>query len=187
MDEEKELKEPCECGNCDNKETKKEAKNKYKLIIEEQEKLIKELKDKMVRIQADAENRVKRNKAEADDDKKYALSNILTDLIDPLDQLNKVVNMQTDNELLKNFLIGFKMINNKVFDVLSANGVKKIVTLDKIFDPKYHNAIETINDSELKDNLIIEEFISGYMYKDRVLRPASVKVNIIKEENKGEN
>ena len=90
---------------------------------------------------------------------------------------DKVVNMNTEDEMLKNFLIGFQMINNNMKQVLSEEGVKKIEAVGKKFDPRFHEANETEWDETLEEDMIISEFRSGYMYKDRVLRASLVKVN----------
>jgi molecular chaperone GrpE len=163
-------------------EDKKKLKDKYRQIISTQEEEIKELKNKIARIQADGENYKKRLLNEYEDNKKYASSNLLSELIDPLDQLSKVVNMTTDNDLLKNFLLGFKMIEAKIFDCLKSNGVKKIDTLNKKFDPRYHNAIEKTVDNSLEENIIVKEISTGYMFKDRILKPSLVVVNVKGDE-----
>ena len=92
--------------------------------------------------------------------------------------------MKTDNEELKNFLLGFQMINKNFKDVLEKNGVKKINALGEKFDPRFHHAVETTYDENVEEGLIIQEMQTGYMYKDRVLRVSLVKVNQKpKEEN----
>ncbi|MDR2867270.1 MAG: nucleotide exchange factor GrpE [Acholeplasmatales bacterium] len=164
-------------------ENKKKLKDKYKQIIASQDQEIKELKNKALRVQADTENFKKRLINEYEENKKYATSSLLSELIDPIDQLSKVVSMQTDNELLNNFLVGFKMIEGKIFDCLKANGVKKIETFQKKFDPRYHNAIEKTTNPELEENIIVKEISTGYMLKDRVLKPSLVVVNVKGENN----
>ena len=97
--------------------------------------------------------------------------------------------MPTEDQMLKNFLIGFKMINDQLFDILNRDGLKEISTKDQKFDPKVHKAIEVVINDEIEENICVEEIQKGYMYKDRVLRCASVKVSKKSEENnnKGDN
>jgi len=170
-EEEKEIKKP--------KEVKKEKK------LSKEEKLSKELqeyKDKYLRSVAELENFKKRMIEEKVRERKYALMDPLLELVTILENFDKAVNMKTDDNNLKNFLIGFKMINDQLFNYLSNQGVTYIQTSNKVFDPKYHQAVDYINDNTKKDGLIIEELNKGYMFKDRVLKPSTVKINKIEKE-----
>lgn len=109
---------------------------------------------------------------------KYANQSLLEKLVDQIDLFDSVVNMKTDDPNLKNFLIGFEMINNNFKQILSDEGVKKIVVkCGDDFDPKYHEAFDTDWNEEFKENVILSELKGGYTYKDRVLRPTLVKIN----------
>lgn len=163
--------------------SKKERRNKHKEQVDALELEIKELKDKMLRNAAELENFKKRMHNERILDRKYASKNLINDLLMPLDQLDRIVNMKTDNELLKNFLIGFKMINDQLFNVLTTDGVKEIEALGKPFDPNVHHALEKVENKEKENGIVIEVVQKGYTYKDQLLRPAMVKVNEWSEEN----
>jgi len=163
--------------------SKKEKKNKHKEQIEKLEEEIKVLRDKVLRNAAELENFKKRTNQERIQDRKYASKNLISDILNPLDQLNKVVNMQTDSDLLKNFLIGFKMINDQLYNVLNQDGLKEINALNQPFDPNYHYAIEKVSDKEKPNGINIEVIQKGYTYKDQLLRPAMVKINEWSEEN----
>lgn len=148
-----------------------------KVKIKELEDEIAALKNDLLRNQADFENFKKRMNQERITDRKYAAMDLIHDLLIPLDQLRKVVSMEVDDPMLKNYLIGFKMINDQIYDQLEANGLKEIKALGETFDPKVHHAVEKDNNSDVENNIITEEIQKGYMYKDRILRPAMVKVN----------
>ena len=172
---------------------KKEKINKKdKHIQEELEKLqqqVKELNNKYLKTLAESENFRKRIEEEKIRDRKYASQRLLEKLINPIDIFDKACNMKTDNEVLKNFLIGFQMIDNQIHSVLEEEGVKKI-KVDGKFDPRYHNALEVDYDETKEEGEILAVLKDGYMYKDRVLVPTAVKVNkkpVEKEENKEEN
>ena len=90
-------------------------------------------------------------------DRKYAAMDLIHDLLIPLDQLRKVVNMDIEDPMLKNYLIGFKMINDQIYDQLEANGLKEIKALGETFDPKVHHAVEKDSNSEIENNIITEE------------------------------
>ena len=110
-------------------------------------------------------------------DRKYALSDFLMQLIDIVDVFDKAVNVKTDDEKLKQFLNGFIMIDKSFKQILERNGVKAIEALGKPFDPSYHSAIETVEVEGTESNIVVEEIMTGYIYKDRVLRPSMVKVS----------
>ena len=69
------------------------------------------------------------------------------------------------------------MINTQIQQILENYGVKKIEALNKPFDPTIHAAIETIEKEGIEAGIVVEEVVTGYMYKDRVLRPSMVKVS----------
>lgn len=163
--------------------SKKERKNKYKEQIETLEKTVADLNERFLRNQAELENYKRRISQERINDRKYASRTLISELLNPLDQLNKIVNMPTDNDLLKNFLIGFKMINDQLYNTLESDGLKEIEALDKPFDPKMHHAIEKVSDPDRENGINVEVVQKGYTYKDQLLRPAMVKVNEWSEEN----
>ena len=182
--DEKDLKEnTVETETEEKKSTKKSKKEKEKEIMEKLEIENKVLKEEYLKSKAELENFKKRMNEEKIQDRKYASTNLINDLLIPLDQLKKVVEMPTDNEVLKNFLIGFKMINDNIFQVLENDGLKEIEALNKSFDPRYHHAVEKISDENYENGLVMEVVQVGYMYKERVLRPAMVKVNEWSEDN----
>ena len=162
------------------KKIKKNKKHKKNHLYEENQALKKEnaeLKDQLLRNLAELENFKKRTNEERIKDRKYALADFLMQLIDTLDIFDKAVNKQTDDEKLKQFLDGFAMINKSFKQILERNGVKPIEALGKPFDPAYHSAIETVEVEGTDSNIVVEELMTGYIYKDRVLRPSMVKVS----------
>lgn len=148
-----------------------------RIKIKELEDEIAELKHELLRNQADFENFKKRMNQEKIQDRKYAGMDIIHDLLIPLDQLQKIVNLEVDDPKLKNYLIGFKMISDQIFMQLEQNGVKEIKALGEVFDPKVHYAVEKEENKAIERNIITQEIQKGYMYKDRIIRPAMVKVN----------
>lgn len=166
--------------------TKKERKSKQAEKIQSLEVEIAELNDKLLRNVAELENFKKRMQTERIQDRKYASLNLITNLLDPVDQLIKIVEFKTDNDLLNNFLIGFKMISDQIVSVLEDDGVKEIKALNETFDPQVHQAVEKVSIAEQANGINIEVLQKGFIYKDRLIRPAMVKVNEWSEKN-GEN
>ena len=166
------------------KQPKKKATSKDK--IEALEKEILELKDKNLRVVAEYENARKRIETQRIQDRKYASKYLIDQLLTPLSQLDKIVELDTEDDKLKNFLIGFKMIKDQIFKTLEADGLKEIDALNKPFDPNFHEAMEKIHDQNLPNGINVAVINKGYMYKEQLLKLATVKVNEWSEDN-GEN
>ncbi|MFA6890096.1 MAG: nucleotide exchange factor GrpE, partial [Bacilli bacterium] len=81
---------------------------------------------------------------------------------------------------------GFQMINQSFRQILSDEGVKKIEALGKKFNPNFHHAVELDYQEDKEEDIILAEMQSGYVYKDRLLRPSLVTVNK-KQEKENEN
>lgn len=165
------------------KEKKKSEKQK---LFEEIEALKLEnlrLNEKSLRAIAETENFKKRMIQERDNERKYSNQYLIEELLPALDQLNLIVNLNVEDPTLKNYLIGFKMINDQIFNILEKDGLKQIVTKDQKFDPKYHYATEKQSDKTKDEQIILATTQTGYMYKERIIRPAMVIVNEWSDEN----
>ena len=165
----------------ENPKKKSSKKNKIDIskepaFIELQEENAK-LLDQLLRKQAEFENYKKRVLEERQRDRKYALQDFLMESIETLDIFDKAVSFQTDDQTLRNFLSGFIMVNNRLKNILGNYGVVQIDCLNKQFDPAFHSALETVDKEGVESNIVVEVVMTGYMYKDRVLRPAMVKVS----------
>lgn len=165
------------------KEKKKSEKDKLKEEIEQLKAEIANLKDHYLRERAELENYKKRTQQERITERKYAAQNVIESLINPIDQLKIVTNMTVDNDLLKNYLIGFKMINDQIINILEQEGLKEIKALHEMFDPNIHHAIDTVEDKTKPKGMILSVQQTGYLFKERVIRPAMVKVNEWSDEN----
>lgn len=173
-------------------ESKKDKKQKENKKIKKLEEKILELetnnqylKQEYLKAYAELENFRKRKQKEIEDINKYSSQKLIEELLLSLDQLKIVSNYPVDNPQLQNYLYGFKMISDKVFETLELNGLKAYETkLGDDFDSNIHHAVEVEYNNDKKDNEVIKVIQQGYYYKDRLLRPAMVIVNKIKEENK---
>jgi molecular chaperone GrpE len=167
-------------------EVKTKKKPSSKEHIEELEQEVKSLSDQLLRAHAEFDNTKKRLESQRISDRKYASKYLIDQLLTPLSQLEKIVEMKTEDVQLKNFLIGFKMVKDALFKVLESDGLKQIDALDQPFDPNLHEAIETLEDKTKPSGINVEVVNQGYTYKEQLLRPAVVKINEWREEN-GEN
>ena len=164
-------------------ETKKEKKNKYKEQIAKLEADYATLKNDYLKVYAEMENTKRRIKEEAIKDRKYASQKVVGELIQPIDMLIQILNMPAPSQEVQNYQIGFQMIANQLLEVLKNEGLAPI-KVEKDFDPKFMEDMQTESIEGYEDNQVIRVLQAGYMYKDRVLRPAMVVVNKkeIKEE-----
>jgi len=171
--------------------SRKEKKNKHKEEIDRLHKKIESLenelkfqKNEYLKVFAEMENTKKRLKEEAIKDRKYASQKVIGDLINPVDMLMQIVNMPASTPEVQNYQMGFQMIANQLVDILKQEGLAPIDALGKEFDPKLMQAMETQWDETKPEGLVLSVRQNGYLYKDRVLRPAMVIVNKKIEEPK---
>lgn len=164
----------------------KKMQNKINALNEEIDELKQELekaKNDVLLAKAEEVNFKKRVDADKNQMIEYANQKILEKMITQLDMFDKVVSMPTEDPVLKNYLLGFQMINNNLKQVLEEEGVKKIeCKLYEKLDPKYQHALQTAWDENYEEDVILQELQTGYLYKGRILRPTLVKVN--KKEGK---
>ncbi len=146
-----------------------------------------DLNDKLLRSLAEIQNYKKRKDEELSRMLKYSDEDLILDLLPVIDNFERAIKLDdTDlSDELSKFLEGFKMIYTSVIQILNKYEVTEIESLNKEFDPTYHQAVITDNVEEKNNNVILEVLQKGYIYKDKVIRPTMVKVNI-KGEMKNE-
>jgi len=135
-----------------------------------------EFYNKFLRAKADLENYRKRVQRERENMRDFAVIDITRGLLPVLDDLDRALNAPRDNRHVKHFLKGIKLIEGQLFKVLEEKGVKPIKATGEAFDPNLHEAVMIDTESDQPDNTVIEELQKGYIYKDKVVRPAKVKV-----------
>ncbi len=183
VEEEKEIKE-IEDTTKDEK-TKKKKKNKFEDQLEILEEELKTVKDKYFRALAEMENYKKRMSEDLKRERKYAGMPLADKLIDAIEVFDLALKMETEDKNLKNFLYGFNMINDMMFQALKDEGVLLIESkVGDDFDPTIHEAVDKEHNLEVKDNSITKIVKKGYKFKDRILRPTMVIINIKPEETK---
>lgn len=163
------------------KEQKKEVKEKKNLkkeldFLKEQFEIS---NDKYLRLQAEFVNFKNRTEVEKEKLLKYEGESFIKELLIIIDNFESAIKLD-DNDLtdeLSKFLNGFKMIYANLVNLLNNIGVKEIEVIGKEFDPNVAEAIITEEDKNKPKGVVLEVFTKGYMYKDKVLRPAMVKVN----------
>ena len=110
---------------------------------------------------------------------KYSNEDLVKEMLTIIDSLERAIDMDDDNldDEVSKFLSGVKMIYASLTKVLEKYGVKEIEALGKVFDENVHQAVMTESNDEKEKDVITEVYQKGYMLKDKLLRPAMVKVN----------
>ena len=164
------------------KEEKKEKKTKTKDVslekLNEAYNKISELEDKLIRQSADMVNYRKRKEEEINKMLKFCNEDIIKEMLPIIDNFERAINNNESlSESEQKFLDGFKMIYCSILNILEKNEVKAIDGANKPFDPTYHNAIMLEKNDNYASGMVIEVLQKGYLYKDKVIRPAMVKVS----------
>lgn len=157
-----------------------EEKTAEELLQEKVDKLEEELKqseDKYLRLYAEFENFKRRKNKEIETNNVYKSQKVITEILPSLDNLERALQVESDNEEIKSLLKGVEMVYEGLLNVLKTEGVELIETENAQFDPNYHHAVMQEEDSEKESGAILDTFQKGYKLKDRVIRPAMVKVN----------
>lgn len=145
--------------------------------IAELEGKLEEADNRYLRLQADFDNFRRRSRIELEAGAKYRAQSIITDLLPAIDNFERAMKMEVDNDQAKSLMQGVEMVYRSLLDALKNEGVEVIETVGKEFDPHLHQAVMQAEDENFGPNIVVEEFQKGYMLKDRVIRPAMVKVN----------
>jgi molecular chaperone GrpE len=130
--------------------------------------------DRAARIQAEFDNFRKRNAREQQEYREYALADALKSLLPILDSLDRA--LKTDTASLDDFRSGIELIDKQFHDTLSKLGVEPVPAQGESFDPNLHQAVQMVDTNETEDNHVIDELQRGYKLRDRLLRPAMVRV-----------
>ena len=157
-----------------------EEKAAEELLQEKVDKLEEKLKqseDKYLRLYAEFENFKRRKNKEIETNNVYKSQKVITEILPSLDNLERALQVESDNEEIKSLLKGVEMVYEGLLNVLKSEGVELIETENAQFDPNYHHAVMQDEDSEKESGAILDTFQKGYKLKDRVIRPAMVKVN----------
>lgn len=158
------------------KKSKKDKKNEEIILLKEALGLEKE---KNLRNQAELVNYKRRKEDEVANLFKYASEDIVTSLLPVIDNFERAIKLD-DNDLtdeISKFLAGFKLIYGNFIDILNKNEVIEIKADGLEFDPNFHQAVITEKDDNKPAGVVLEVLQKGYLYKERVIRPAMVKVN----------
>lgn len=158
---------------------KKSKKDKNNKKIKELETIIQTLEQKILVKDADLINYRKRKDEELAKMLKYSNEDLVKEILPTLDNFERAINMDDENltDEVSKFLSGFKMIYCHLKDILEKFEVIAIDGNNKPFDPTYHQAVLTEKREDLEPGMVIEVMQKGYLLKDKVIRPAMVRVS----------
>ena len=163
---------------CDKHDKHKECKC-HDDKLEESLKKIKELEEEVLKAKADNINYRKRKDEEVSKMLEFANEDLVKDILPSIDNFERAINLDDENldDELSKFLAGFKMIYCHLVEVMEKYDVKAIDDKGKAFDPKFHQAVLTEKVEGMEPGMVVEVMQKGYMLKDKVIRPAMVKVS----------
>ncbi len=137
---------------------------------------IEELTDKLTRQMAEFDNFRKRTEKEKSQMYEIGAKDIIDKILPIVDNFERGLGAVTEEEKEDPFVQGMEKVYKQLMTTLDGIGVKPIEAVGKEFNPDFHNAVMHVEDEELGENIIAEEFQKGYMYHDSVVRHSMVKV-----------
>ncbi len=137
---------------------------------------IEELKDKLTRQMAEFDNFRKRTDKEKSAMYEIGAKDIIEKILPVVDNFERGLGAVTEEQKEDSFVAGMEMIYKQIMTTLESVGVKAIEAVGNEFDPDFHNAVMHVEDEEVGENIVVEEFQKGYTYRDTVVRHSMVKV-----------
>lgn len=164
--------------------TAQQEETTEEVVVDEKEQKIAELTAKLaeeenryLRLRADYDNTLRRQKLDREAAEKFRAQSLLTDLLPVLDNLERALQVQVSSEDATSLYKGVEMVYRQFLDAANREGLEVIATEGQVFDPNVHQAVMQEQDAEKDSGVVLRELQKGYKLKDRVLRPAMVSVN----------
>ena len=155
---------------------KKEKKFFGKKKKDKKDEKIEELTDKLTRQMAEFDNFRKRTEKEKSQMYEVGAKDIIEKILPVVDNFERGLGAVTEEEKENAFVQGMEKVYKQLMTTLEGIEVKPIEAVGKEFDPNFHNAVMHVEDENLGENIVAEEFQKGYMYRDSVVRHSMVKV-----------
>lgn len=136
-----------------------------------------EMRDRLLRTQAELENYRKRARRELEDERRYALMPLMRDLLPVMDNIQRAIDAAGQKADVASLLEGFKMVGQQLETTLTKHHCLKIAAQGEPFDPHRHDALMQQPSEEHPENTVVAVAQAGYALHDRVVRPAQVIVS----------
>ena len=166
---------------CETEETSEENESEKKFFGKKNKKdkkdeKIEELTDKVVRQMAEFDNFRKRTEKEKSQMYEIGAKDIIDKILPVIDNFERGLSVVPEDKKEDSFVQGMEMIYKQLMTTLESAGVKAIEAVGQEFNPDFHNAVMHVEDDEVGENIVVEEFQKGYMYRETVVRYSMVKV-----------
>ncbi|MDP8244589.1 MAG: nucleotide exchange factor GrpE [Candidatus Hinthialibacter antarcticus] len=148
------------------------AETEFEAVCKQRDEYLHDLQ----RLQAEFDNFRKRTIRERSEMREFLLQEFMGRLLDVIDNLDRALNTDSNEDNHESFRDGVKMIQQQMMTILSEYGLERINTQGEMFDPSVHEAMMLIESEEHQPGQIVSEFMPGYLLKERVLRAAKVQV-----------
>ncbi len=172
----KAAEEPLQAEEAENSQVETE-KEDWEIGLEQARQEADDLKDKLMRLAAEFENTRKRLQREKETALKYAEENILKELLPGIDNLERALEQGKETGSVDSLLEGIVMTRDGLLETLKKFGVEPVASVGEPFDPNVHEALVMEPSEEVEANVVLREFMKGYLYKERLLRAAKVVVS----------
>ncbi|EOR23663.1 MULTISPECIES: nucleotide exchange factor GrpE [Bacillaceae] len=138
---------------------------------------LEEESNRYLRLQADFDNSRRRARLDMETAQTYRAQSLVMDLLPNIDNLERALKIEAVDEQTQSLYTGVEMVYRGILEALKKEGVEAIEAVGNEFDPHLHQAVMQEEVEGTESNIVVEEFQKGYKLKDRVIRPAMVKVS----------
>ncbi len=136
-----------------------------------------ELNEQYLRLAAEYDNFKRRTAKEKIQIYTNSVAEVIEQFLPFVDNLARATAVEVTSDDAKQLLEGIKLVERQFLDALTSIGVEEIKAVGEKFDPNMHNAVMHVDDEAIEgEEIVVEEFINGYTYKDKVIRHSTVKV-----------
>ncbi len=170
------VEEEVEESAAETKEEKKKRKKEKKAKVDPRDEKIAELTDRVTRQMAEFDNFRKRTEKEKTERYELGAKDIIDKILPVVDNFERGLQAVTEEDKDNAFVNGMDMIYKQLLTTLEGLDVKPIPAVGEEFNPELHNAVMHIEDENLGENVVAEEFQKGYTYRSHVVRHSMVKV-----------
>jgi Molecular chaperone GrpE (heat shock protein) len=145
--------------------------------IAELERQVEEHQQRYLRAQADFDNFRRRTAKEREELAQYATMKLITQLLPVVDNFERAISAAKQNNDFEALSKGVEMVSRQFNQVLEQEGLKPMEAVGEPFNPEFHQAVMQEQSADHEEGIVLEELQKGYMLKDKVIRPAMVKVS----------
>lgn len=155
-----------------------EAANAVQAELESLRRQAEENHERYLRAQADFDNFRRRTRQEKEEFAKYASFKLIEQLLPVLDNFERAIASSKESRDFDSLMKGIEMTFRQLDQVLEQEGLKRMEAAGQPFNPEFHQAIQQVESEEHGEGIVVEEVMKGYLFKDKVMRPAMVKVSM---------